>query len=69
MCGRGVLRYCMIDLAAESLLRDPSRDVLSMMIRFDALTPNSTLISPFHWINGNQPMTIDVELPKIVKMM
>lgn len=42
-CGRGVLCCCMIDLAAASLLRDPSQDVWPVMIRFDALIPSSAL--------------------------
>ena len=33
----------MIDLAAESLLRNPSQDVWPVMIRFDALIPSSAL--------------------------
>ena len=50
MYGREALRYyCVTDLAAGSLLRDPSQDIWSMIIPFNALT----LILPSHWIEGN----------------
>ena len=47
MSTMGVFLYCSIALAAESLLRDPSRDVLLWMILLADFTPNSAL--PFDW--------------------
>ena len=47
MCGSGVFRYIMIARAALSLFREPSAEVLFMMMRLALLTPNSA--RPFDW--------------------
>ena len=47
MCGSGVFLYIMIARAALSLFREPSAEVLFMMMRLALLTPNSA--RPFDW--------------------